>query len=224
MAGEKTSGADSKEELQLLTEEDLLKSLKETAGKTEPTQPPKKSVQLLKLSKSFTDTLKEKASPQMTQALEMSGFLREFADHIGEHVDQSLQEMAKSLNGSTERDLATVEALVELKKSIDANTEAVKRLGETPMTPAGQQPITVDKNQLLQKSLGQDGQVDSNKVRANVRAGLEALAKSLPPGNNQQQRWSRALITFESTGQINPQDLAAAQAAYLNPPAPAAAA
>lgn len=207
-----------------LTEEDLLKSIREVAGKPPiPETPAKKTVAVTRLAKSFGETLKEKASPGMSKALEVSELLQEFAGIVGAHVDNSLEQLSKSLSGSAERDLTIAEALMELKKSVDKNTDALTKFGQTPGASAAATPISAEKSDILMKSVGRDGNVQPMVVRKHVLSGLENLAKSVKPGTPEQSKYSQALIKFESTGQISDADLAAAQHAFKNPPAPAAA-
>jgi hypothetical protein len=208
-----------------VTEEDLMKSLKEVAGTApDPDKTPEKKVVFTRLTKSFQDTLKEKASPEMVKALELSPFLQEFAGIVGSHVDGSLEQLTKSINGAAERDMVTVEALVALKKSIDDNTAAVQKFGEQPGAAAAAAAVTVGKDELLTKSIATDGKtVDGQLVKKNILKGLEALAKSHKPGTPEQSKWSQTLVRFESTNQITNADLAAAREAFTKPPQAVAA-
>jgi len=196
----------------ILTEEDLRKSLAALAGTTVPEAEKKTVVETVALHKSAADALAE-MSAESRAALEISPLLKDIAATLGRHVDRSLESLAKSLNGAAERDLGVIEVLTKLSKSLDANTAALEALKAQPAAPATAAGSTVTGTEVLHKNA--DGApaaqpVDGKALRKQVLTGLETMAKSLPPGTQDQVRAQTALIRYESTGQINDADLAAA--------------
>lgn len=204
---------------QVLTQDDLLKAIKEldpnppaaaSAASTEPT------VQTTPLAKA-ADTLGKGGSENLRRVLDVSETLRDFAKAIGDHVDAITSPMSKSFQAQAEFNLATVKLIGDLKKSIDANTEAIKAFGKQPT--AGKTPgVTTTKADLLTKSLTDNsGALDPSRTRRMITLGLEKLAKSFPPNSPEAQEYIQAAIKFESTGgtQISDHHLAAAKQALM---------
>lgn len=199
-----------------VTEEALLKSLTDLETKAAVVnQEAAPVVKVESLQKSAVDTVTELASPALKGALDVSAVLEESVALMGVHVDRSLTAMHKSVQAGAERDMAIVRVLQDLKKSIDANTEATHKLLAQPAAPAGSRPVTVTPDQVLTKSASSEGSKTIEKnpavIRQEVLNGLERLVKSTAgrsPGES--ARLSSALIKFESTGQISDADMSAA--------------
>lgn len=211
----------------MVTEEDLLKSIKELEAKTEAAPAPKAAepeIAKVKLAKSTAEALREGASPSTKRALDVSDVLMDFVGLMGKHNDDALTTLQKSINAGAERDLAIVKVLGDLRKSIDANTAAIEKWGNVPPRPR-----SVPAAEVLHKSAG-DNTLDDKVVKLDPRTakrqitqGLELLAKSLDPSNPRDQQKisdiTNAAIKFEATGQIEERHIAAAQKALAAPAA-----
>jgi len=201
----------------VVTEEDLLKSINDLTAKpaavavvAEPT------VEVQVLNKSI-DALKGKASAPLLKGLEVSDLLNEVVSLFGAHIDSSLEAMAKSITNGREFNLANIRVLTDLKKSIDANTAAIEKMGDG--TVAAPKTITAQPAEVLNKSLTPAKALTAAEMtpeqkaaaRRQISFGLEQLAKSFGPNTPESNQWLTAAIKFESTGQISDADLAAAQ-------------
>lgn len=199
-------------EVKVLTEGDLLKAIQDLDSKAKPpekVESPK--VETASLKKSTIEGIRENGGEGLRKVLDVSETLSAFAKAVGTHVDSMMEPMFKSIQSGAERDLAIVQVLKDLKKSIDENTEAVKEFGKLPTSP--KTPVT-RKDEVLKKSVSETGgEVDPTAARRLVVAGLEKLTKSLPPGSLQAQEYINAAVQFESTGSISDTMLAKAQAA-----------
>lgn len=206
-----------------VTEEDLLKSLSDLEGKKDEKKEEKKEpvIETAALKKSATDALAEGASEELKKSLDVSDTLKEITNLLGAHVDSSLETLQKSIQAGAERDLKMITVLTELKKSIDANTAAIEKFGETPAgkpaavkTPAGGATVEV-----LKKSTtgGEGGEQQPAKIgKKDVLTVMESLVKSCTKGSGEEKRWIDATIKFESSGQISNADLVEVQK-KLNP-------
>lgn len=194
-----------------LTEEDLMKSLAALEGKTEDkAKAQEPTVTTAALAKTAADTVKEGATEELKKALDVSGALSEFVALIGAHTDESLETLQKSINEAANRDLKMIAILADLKKSIDANTEAIKAFGQT----TGDKPKTATDagtTEVLKKNTGagaiNGGQKeDTEGVKpADVVAVMSNLAKSATTPEDR-QRWVNATVTYEATHQIKKAD------------------
>lgn len=195
---ETTKGVDQAPATETITEEALLKSLTDLEGKKEDTKPTEPVVVTAPLVKSVKEVITEKATEQLRKAMDASGALKDFGALIGLHVDESLATLQKSIQAAAERDNKMISVLVDLKKSIDANTVAVKEFGAQPTIPAAGKPVQVGKQEILQKSTPVDGpKID----RAAVLGSLTRLTKSAS-AEPDRVRFMNAAIKFESTGSI----------------------
>lgn len=200
----------------VVTEEELLKSIKDLEAKPEPkpevVQEPE--VKTTGITKSAASVVKEGASESLKKSLDVSAALTEIVGLLGSHVDTSLEALAKSVQSGAERDLAIVRVLGDLKKSVDKLAEQVKSYGDTPATPASlKKPAT--EVEVLQKSASQkSADADPSKVRREISNGLERLAKSVKVGSPESDRYIKAAIQFESTGKIEDGLLAEVQKLY----------
>lgn len=202
----------------LVKEEDLLKSLNELEAK-QPEADEKKdeTVETTVLEKTAKDVVEETASEDLKKAIDASSVLREFTGLMGSHVDKSLEQLQKSIQGSAERDLAVIRVLEGLKKSIDDNTAAIKAFGQEPGKPAADAGVTVTKDEVLEKTAKDDKTVDGKKpdpaaTRKQVLVGLESLAKTAADAGDMQtaQQIGHATAKFESAGEITDELLAKA--------------
>lgn len=197
-------------ETPVVTEEQLLKSLKELEGKKdEPAAPAPPAVKAVLLQKSAA-TVDDKGTKELRKALDVSEVLQDFASVIGLHVDTVVETLEKSVNGAAERDLVLVAVLQKMNKSLTDLTEKVEAFGKTP--GAAPKTITVDKAEVLEKGAG-SGKVEEGKHKVDrklVLAGLEKLAKSCERGTAEESRWVRAAVKFESANVISDIDLASA--------------
>lgn len=199
----------------VVSEEDLLKSLTDLEAKAQPAKAEGgELVQIQPLAKTATDTVNELASEELRKAIDVSEVFDEAIALMGVHVDRSLESMQKSIQAAADRDFAIVRVLGDLKKSIDANTEAMAALMGTPAAPAAMRPVTTSTGQVLTKSttapvVPASQTKDPKQIRDNVLSGLERLVKSTT-NSGEAARLSSALIKFETTGNISDADMAAA--------------
>lgn len=204
----------------VVTEEDLLKSIKELEAKPEPAKEAAATpeVKTEGLAKSAAAAVKEGASDELKKSLDVSAALTEIVGLLGTHVDTSLEALAKSVQSGAERDLAIVRVLGDLKKSVDNLAETVKTFGDQPGTPASKQAPAAAATDVLHKTAGggqqQKAEVDPAKVRREISNGLERLAKSVQAGSPEADRYIKAAIQFESTGKIEDGMLAEVKKLY----------
>lgn len=200
----------------VVTENDLTKALSILEGVKPPAETKVDPVvKTAVLEKSAADTVREGASKPLQKAMDVSDVLDEVVALLGTHVDRSLSALAKSVQEGAQRDLGVIRVLEGLKKSIDDNTAAVKALMDQPAASASAHPITVDGKQVLQKS--SDGkqheapvQRDPNQIRKAVGDGLTKLIKAADGNPSEMARLTKALVKFESAGQISDADVQAA--------------
>ena len=213
---QKAGGDDTKAGAEV-TEEQLLKSLQKLEGKAEDeTEEEEKeaSITAAKLTKSTGDTVQELASEDLQKALEISETLGEFAGLVGLHVDGALEALEKSLQGAAERDLAIAGVLEKMATTIEELTKKVEEYGAQPTQAKSKTSAT--KTDVLNKSaddgkkpteeMSQEELVKSAQSRKRqIMAGLETLAKTAQEKEDETtaQEFTKALIKFESTGEIS---------------------
>jgi hypothetical protein len=204
------------ETVQVISEEDLLKSIQELETKTvpDPKDPPKTpEVVKVELVKSTSESLREGASPTTKKALDVSDALSDLIGLLGAHNDSALATLQKSINSGAERDLATVKVLSDLKKSVEALAEKVEAWGQEPT----RNPKSTTTTEVLHKGGGNGAiKLDPRTARRQITQGLEMLAKSLRPDDPKFHDLTQAAIRFEATGQIEDRHVAAAQRALAN--------
>lgn len=201
-----------------VTEDSLLKSIQELEAKREEpkTEKAEPEVETAKLEKGAKEKVEEGASEGLKKALDVSETLKEFADLIGVHVDESLSTLQKSVQGAAERDVAIVKVLKSLSEEIGELRKSVEKYGNEPTAPAGERKPEAGKTEVLEKgaeSTEQDPAKRLAATRSSVLAGLEHLVKnaSTPDETN---TYTHALIKFETTGQISESHFGAAQGAW----------
>lgn len=196
-----------------VTEDSLLKSIQALEGKAAetPAEPAKPAeIEQTPLNKSI-DATTAALSPEGKQALNASGFLKEFATAICGHVDTSLETLAKSIKSSGDRDVAFLGAIENMSKGITALTEKVDAFGKEPTAPATARPVTTAE-QPLEKALGADGKPaaegeqdpkkKAEQLRKSILGGLENMVRD-PANKDQASEYARATIKFETTGEID---------------------
>lgn len=197
-------------QVQVITEEDLLKSIRDVAGiKEEPeNQEVKREVRVVAAPTSAAEILETRGSEGLQKALEVSEVLGEFTGLMTEAVDGAITVLTKSIQDAAERDDAIVTALVALKKSIDENTKAVEKYGAQPAAPANSSSLPAGgKVVMLAKATDTAvaGKVEMSpaELRGKISAGLESMAKALPRDSADLGAITRAAVKFESTGEIS---------------------
>lgn len=203
----------------VIEEADLLKSVQAIESKAkgeepaaEPATPAEPKVKTAAVEKSLKDTIEDEGSEDLKKAIEVSPVLKEFADLVGLHVDGALKTLEKSLNGAAERDLAVVGALEALSKRIES-------FGDEPAAPAKDRPVTT-KEQPLAKSA--DAPADPTEPeqpgnaipREGLFSALESLVKSAGNDRALADRWTSAMVRLDSTGTLDPRDLAQVAGEY----------
>lgn len=198
---------------EVVTEEDLLKSLEKLEGKQD--KPDEKKEQVVKtpeLKKSAQDEVN--GSGGLRKTLEVSAFLKSFSETIGLHVDQSLGTLQKSIADGAQRDLAIVRVLESLQKSIDGLKTEMAKFGDKPAST----PKTISAgngSSILEKSGVKEEKISTpDDTKKMVLAGLEKLAKAEKPGSPAYNRITSTVVKFESTGQISDVDLRNAMSSY----------
>lgn len=203
-----------------LTEADLAKSLAILEGKKEEEkvaeEPQAPTVTATTLEKNTAQAITESGSTGLKRSLEVSQVLSEFSEVVGGHVDASLSALQKSVQAGAERDLAFLNIITELKKSVDTLATKMEEYGNTPArTPKA---ANVSKSEVLQKSTETDStdetELDPAKIRKQVGAGLVELMKSMEPGSSEASALQHKALMFEGNGQIDDQTLHKAMTAY----------
>jgi hypothetical protein len=204
----------------VVTEEDLLKSLRKLEGVADEPAAGTKVVKIVRaeqLMKSLSDRLEEEGSEVLKKSLDVSTPLAEFADLVGIHVDTSLTALQKSLEAAANRDMSVIAVIEKLAKSIETLTAKVEEYGAQPNGKPRSTGGDSTKTEPLEKGLkGGDGTPkpeDASKVKRQVLEGLEILAKSHAAGTPESQRWTTAAIKFETANAISDSDLNRALAA-----------
>jgi hypothetical protein len=196
--------------VQVITEDQLLKSITELEAKAAETpvkEAPEPKVEEAVLTKSI-DSIRENASAATRRALDVSDVLTDIVGLMAQHNDTALGSMQKSINAAADRDLAMVRVLTDLKKSVDSLKEEVKKYGEAPNVPR-----LPGKEEVLNKSLGEAPKVDPRVAKRQIAQGLEILTKSVKPDDPKCSEYASAAVKFETTGQISDTMLGLAQRA-----------
>jgi ABC-type transporter Mla subunit MlaD len=207
------------EKVEALTEDSLLKSIQDLeAKKEEPKADPEPDVKTAELEKSAKDAVETGASEDLKKALDVSETLKEFADLIGTHVDDSLTALQKSVQSGAERDLAIVRVLKSLGEKVEALGDRIETYGQEPTSPAKAREIKAKAEEVLEKSAGvgetgEAGKPDFTAARGNIMAGLETLVKNADSPDDA-NKYTHSLIKFETTGELSESDFAAAQNAW----------
>jgi len=189
-------------QVQVVTTDDLRKSLEALEGKTPEPQPAKVEVKVEKLGKSVADTLKT-SSESLRKALDVSEVLGDFAGAIGTHVDSAIEVMEKNVQAQAENQNAVVRVLETLAKSMNDLREEVKLLGKQPGPAAvTQNTAGTTTTEVLEKSATGGSKVDPKQARTALLSGLETLIKSMPAGSPDANKYIQAVSKFESTGKI----------------------
>lgn len=196
-----------------VTEQDLLKSIESLQTKKVDEPEDKKAeptIDVKVLEKSVADTVNEKATDSLKKAVEVSDKLAEFASLIGIHVDASLGALEKSVQEGAKRDLAIVQVLVDLTKSVKDLGAKLEQLGQAPGNP---KTVTATPSQILEKTAGGDkAPLKPEVVRSKISGGLVELVKSAATPEDR-QRWATVAARFESAGAISDVDMTKAIAA-----------
>ena len=216
----KEEGVDKTEEkVEALTEDSLLKSIQDLeAKKEEPKSDPEPDVKTAELEKSAKEAVETNASEDLKKALDVSETLKEFADLIGTHVDDSLTALQKSVQSGAERDLAIVRVLKSLGEKVEALGERIEAYGQEPTSPAKAREVKAKAEEVLEKSAKtedgkEDGKPDFKIARGNILEGLESLVKNADSPDDA-NKYTHSLIKFETTGELSESDFAAAQNAW----------
>jgi len=222
---EKTETAPAKRDpnVEVVTAEDLLKSLKELEGKTDAPAPKKEPVVEKTKVPTTAEAIEEVKTGSLRKALDVSGALDEFCSTIGDHVDNVVETLQKAVNGSAERDHAIIRVLKDLRKSVDDLTTKVEAFGKTPAAVPKTKTAAsgAEKTEVLEKGVAigeekgdEDPKVIATRTRKQVLDGLDTLVKSVKIGSSEQQEYINAAVKFEVTGQISNQMLHKAISAY----------
>lgn len=206
------------EKVQVVTQEDLAKSLAELEGKPAAAAAAvaKPEIRVVDDTKKTVTVVREGASEHLKKAIEISDVLAEFVGLIGSHSDEVIETFGKSLNDAAERDYALVRVIEGLKKSLDANTETLNALMNKPGRPAAAALDGGAKILPLNKSLDAtdpNAKTDPAVLRKSIIVGLEKLAKSYPAGSPDSQAWIKKTLQFESAGKLSNEDMASALSA-----------
>jgi len=215
---EKAAEKATEEKVEALTEESLLKSIQDLeAKKEEPkAEEAKPEIKTAELEKKASDVVESGASEDLKKALDVSETLKEFADLIGTHVDDSLNALQKSVHAGAERDLAIVRVIKSLGERIEALGDKIEAYGQEPTSPAKAREIKAKAEEVLEKSgesAKSESKPDFKAARGNLMAGLEHLVKNAATPDDA-NRYTHTLIKFETTGQISESDFAAAKGAW----------
>jgi len=206
-----TATAPATEQVQIVTQEDLLKTMNELSGKApEPAKEVVPEAETVTLTSTLEKTIGERGAETLKKALDVSPVLKDLAGTMGVHVDTVLQTFGKHINDQAKVNMAIVGAFSELKKSIDANTEAIKAMGAAPGAPAAAAGTEVVATEVLTKTADKQTKIDPKAAKEQIVLGLETLVKSMKPGDNKAAQYQAALIKFDSTGQISDAMLAEA--------------
>lgn len=202
-----------------ITETDLLKAAQNLESKAtgekpaeepaaEPTVKPVETVALAKV-------VEEKGSEPLAKSLEISSTLKEVMDILGEHVDSLSKAFAGTLDNQNAAILSICGALEGMQKSMDALAEKVEQYGEKPAAPASAKAPEAKAEEVLAKGQGAgsgDPEQAPEVTKEQVCDALLSLTKSAKKDSDEEQedRFSNALVKFDATGQISDKDLAAA--------------
>jgi len=195
-------------QVQVVSQDELLKSLKNAAGITEEPAANAEIVQVaaqVPAAAPAAEVLKTKGSEGLQKALDVSDVLSEFAQVMTDHIDATLTELRKSVQQGSDRDLLIVKAIEGLKKSLDTNTEEIKKYGAgvAASTTARQTGGTVT---LLRKAAAGDQpeevQLDPVQLRKHVQRGIEKMMKGMAAGSPELANLTRQTSLYEAGGKV----------------------
>jgi len=192
----------------VVTQDELLKSLKNAAGITDAPAPNAEIVPVAAQVPAVVpaaEVLKTKGSEGLRKALEVSETLSEFAELMTDHIDATLTELRKSVQQGSDRDLLIVKAIEGMKKSLDANTaELVKYGNGVVATDAAR--LSGGKVTVLRKNANgepaEEIQVDPSQLRKHVQKGIEKLMKGMEPGSPELANLTRNTSLYEAGGKV----------------------
>ncbi len=205
---------------EVIKEGDLLKSIqaveakakgKEPAKEPEPEKPEPK-VEAVELAKAAGEVVKEGAPEDLKKALDVSEPFSQLVDLLGSHIDGALQDFAKALTGNRELANAMVKAIEAQGAQIEALAKTVEEYGDKPAKPASAKETTTPAGEVLKKSADKDAE-ETGIQPGQILKGFEHLAKNATD-LAEQNRWTTALVKFESTGKFEDEDAAIAITAY----------
>lgn len=202
----------------VIEEQDLLKSIKrleaQATGKEAPAEEPVVPEVKTPSPEPFAKTVKEKGSEDLTKALDVSGVLAEVVDLVGQHVDHALTELAKTVKAQAEFHQSAVGAIAGFGGQLAELAKTIREFGDkASASPKSQLAKSAEGDKVLQPA-GDQPEVSEAELRKRTRAGvissLEDLAKSAQKAGDREDadRFTSALVKFETTGQIADRDLA----------------
>lgn len=197
---------------QKVSEEDLIKKMKELEGKKEeekPTEVVPPEVAPIVLAKSVDEL---KGNEGLQKALDVSEPLSQMAEALTKTMDAALEQMQKSANNQNDFNLSLLTTMENLAKSIDEMQKKVEEYGSAPMRPRSTTPGTGNSGRdlLLKHAGGEEGKTEA--PREEVLRGLVSLAKSAEEPEDM-AKWAKVTSIFETTSQIDDGDLKKAMAA-----------
>lgn len=181
---------------------DLTKALDALEGKAaEKPEEPVEKVRVTILNKTAETAIKENLNKSAQKAVDVSEFLQEMTSAVGEHIDQAVQSMEKSLEAGANQNLAIVRVLEKMQKTISDLGEEVKKIGNAPTQPASQRTPSTPATEILLK--GADDKEKSVPVTRNrVISILQQMMKSAEKGSSEEKQLTIALAGFESSGRL----------------------
>lgn len=195
------------DQVQVITTDDLLKSIKSVAGVTIETVPaPEPKAAQIPAPKASAEAVRSAATEPLRKALDVAPMLSEIVTLFGDHQDGALEELRKHVQANTEFNLVALKAIESLKKSVDENTAAVKKYGETALPSKEQRPA--GSVVILQKSADGTDKTEKStltpqQIRAKVNSGAEKLAKSMKRDAPELSDLTRQLSIFNAGGKVS---------------------
>jgi len=198
---------------QKVSEEDLIKKMKELEGKKEEEKPAEVAppeVAPIVLAKSVDEL---KGNEGLQKALDVSEPLAQMAAGLTKTVDAALEQMEKSANNQNDFNLSLLTTMEAMAKSIEEMQKKVEEYGEAPMAPRSTTPGSNNSGRdLLLKHAGAGDEGQKEAPREEVLRGLVSLAKSAKDPDDM-NKWAKVTSIFETTHQIDDGDLKQAMAA-----------
>jgi len=196
-----------------VSEEDLIKKMKELEGKKEEEKPEEVAppeVAPIVLAKSVDELA---GNEGLQKALDVSEPLSQMAAGLTKTVDAALEQMEKSANNQNDFNLSLLTTMEAMAKSIEEMQKKVEEYGSAPMAPRSTTPGSNNSGRdLLLKHAGAGDEAQREAPRDEVLRGLISLAKSADTPEDQ-DHWSKVTSIFETTTQIDDGDLKQAMAA-----------
>lgn len=190
----------------VVTEEDLSKALKKLEGKETETAAAAPVVQTAQPDTSLTEKLAAEQTEELKKAMSAPAF-SSMGTLVAGHVDQVIEMFGKSIQAAAERDMSVITVLDQLRKSIDENTETIKKYLDQPGQPASSKPVSVEGKEVLEKSTGaqttKKEEMTTDEARTKVLEGLEKMAKSVEPTSPDFQEIAAATVMFNAAGKIS---------------------